>query len=595
MNPTFKSKIIILAAGFLTGILITSSAGIYVYRHFKAELKSVLKHTSGEAQEESGLTTPKAPAAPAGFEGHKVFIASSLDRIFKDGRTLSNPIFSNQADVAAARNEYESFQVVIQNGHTPINEASIEFSDLVKANASHTINKSNLSSRAVGYVPTKKPYYPVKFIGLWPDPLMPVKNKSIKALETQPFWVTVYVPEETPPGDYTGTIKVQIDQEAAVSLPMTLRVYNFTLPKASSLKTAFDFYGHETKKRYPQKNNESDEAYQARIVEVNDKFILEMLKNRMDPVLNVDPTNNYELSLLDRYRFHGLRSFSVGKRGGTLNNNWPRDEQELEKLLPQYRLYGELLALNRLLDEHYIYTWDEGEIGEPIVQKVTNMIHRAHPKLKNLVCYHGFWDPDKHPGWGDDIDIWVFQISKFNEASAQKLIDRGIEMWMYISGPSGDGAPNLGMDFDSIDYRITPWMSYRYNWKGFLYWCVNWWALVDPFETAANTKWEQNGNGLLFYPGEDGPITSLRAEIWRDGMDDYEYFMILNKLLNKMETNNLKESHAQIIAEAKSLLDFKKDIVTSSQQYTKDKKTLLNRRDTIATMIETIQLILSKG
>ena len=65
----------------------------------------------------------------------------------------------------------------------------------------------------MGYVPTKKPYYPVKFVGLWPDPLLPIKSQSVKAMETQPFWVTVYVPEDTPAGEYKGQITVKVDEK----------------------------------------------------------------------------------------------------------------------------------------------------------------------------------------------------------------------------------------------------------------------------------------------------------------------------------------------------------------------------------------------
>ena len=122
-----------------------------------------------------------------------------------------------------------------------------------------------------------------------------------------------------------------------------------------------------------------------------------------------------DLKKVDKLRWFGLNSFSIGTRGGTWNNNWPTDDKEIEQLVPLYRAYGEYLKIYKLLDFHYIYTWDEGEIGNPAVAKITNMIHRAYPKLKNLVCYHGFWDPYEDPDWGKDIDIWCFQIGNFNE------------------------------------------------------------------------------------------------------------------------------------------------------------------------------------
>ncbi|MBF0511866.1 MAG: hypothetical protein HQL13_06020, partial [Candidatus Omnitrophica bacterium] len=44
----------------------------------------------------------------------KIFVASSLDRVFQDGKTLVEPRFSSSASISAAANEYESFQVIVQ-------------------------------------------------------------------------------------------------------------------------------------------------------------------------------------------------------------------------------------------------------------------------------------------------------------------------------------------------------------------------------------------------------------------------------------------------------------------------------------------------
>jgi hypothetical protein len=42
---------------------------------------------------------------------------------------------------------------------------------------------------------------------------------------------------------------------------------------------------------------------------------------------------------------------------------------------------------------------------------------------------------------------------------------------------------------------------------------------------------------MLFYPGEDagidGPITTIRLKNLRDGMEDYEYFTLLEKRKGK--------------------------------------------------------------
>jgi len=580
MPGSNKHKITFLMAGLVTGILVAGLGGMLI--HKIKRMKS--KPRRYEA---------KLPASNVG--GFNVFAASSLDRIFEDGQTLLKPSFTKDVTISLARNEYESFQIVVTSRDRLLEGVSLKIPDLINEQTGMTLGRQNITWRVVGYVPTIKPYYPVKYVGRWPDPLMPARKTDVDAGVVQPFWVTVYAPRGTAAGVYKGTVLVTANGGETREIPLQVQVYNFILPVEGSLKTAFDFYGHETFKRYPQKDNESNEAYQARLGGLNNKYIIAMLKYRINPVLNVDPASDEELSRVDRYRALGLNNFSIGKRGGTLGNNWPAGDEEIDQLFSQYRGYGETLKLNKLLPYAYIYTWDEGEIGNPRVAKICSMIHRAHPGLKNMVCYHGFWDPEKDPGWGKDIDIWTFQIDNFDEPKMRKLQKIGKEIWMYISGPGGYESPNLAMDFDSIDYRIIPWLCWKYDIRGFLYWCVNWWPNVDPFESAQNSEWEQNGNGLLFYPGEDGPIASLRLEIFRDGMEDYEYIQLLIQKLKKLRKLGLVETYQKLFDESIKILTVDKSIAESMMSFTRDNEGLKARRDAIAQRIEEFDKILAQG
>lgn len=566
--------------GMLIGGFVTAIGGVFAYKIYKS-IKTDSRYKI--------KTQPASVSKNIVKEGFDVFVASSLDRVFQDGKTLLKPNFSKSAHLSLAKNEYESFQVVISSGKDTLNSARLEISDLINEKTSAKIEKNNIIWRVVGYVQTKKPYYLVRFVGLWPDPLIPAQDTDIQTGMTQPFWVTVYIPKDTQAGIYKGTVKVLAADTSLREIPLNVEVHNFVLSSENRLKTAFDFYGHITPERYPKKENESEDAYQARIARLNEEYIVDMLRHRINPILNIDPLSQGDLGRVDRYRMYGLNNFSIGKRGGTFNNNWPKDDEEIEKLFPVYRAYGESLKFNKMLGYHYIYTWDEGGIGNPAVSNICSMIHRAHPELKNMVCYHGFWDPKNDPEWGKDIDIWCFQIDSFNEKKMQALKGIGKEIWMYVSGPGGSGSPNLAVDFDSIDYRIIPWLCWKYDIKGFLYWCVNWWPYVDPFKSAANTKWQQNGNGLLFYPGEDGPIASLRLEIFRDGMEDYEYLYLLAEKIKAIEAKGYLPKNQELINKAKGLLNIDGSIAGSMFSFTKDAQTLFNRREQIAQTIEALE------
>ena len=83
---------------------------------------------------------------------------------------------------------------------------------------------------------------------------------------------------------------------------------------------------------------------------------------------------------------------------------------------------------------------------------------------------------------------------------------------------------------------------------GFLYWCVCWWrGLVGPatgephfpdvpivLKDRSSTLVDLgvNGDGILVWPGPDmTPYPSLRLEVVRDGIEDYEYLALLERCI----------------------------------------------------------------
>ena len=124
----------------------------------------------------------------------------------------------------------------------------------------------------------------------------------------------------------------------------------------------------------------------------------------------------------------------------------------------------------------------------------------------------------------------------------------GKEVWWYVTRYPHDPEITLSINDESIKHRLLFWQQKLYNVDGFLYYMVNDW------EDAKNwtKKYEKSvggevvntyGNGVLIYPGgalpEDvekygndgypGPIGSLRLESVRDGVEDYDYFTLLDQ------------------------------------------------------------------
>jgi len=47
-------------------------------------------------------------------------------------------------------------------------------------------------------------------VGPYPDPLFPLaKEFSLEGLRTETIWVSVFTPEDTPPGIYPGAVEIE--------------------------------------------------------------------------------------------------------------------------------------------------------------------------------------------------------------------------------------------------------------------------------------------------------------------------------------------------------------------------------------------------
>ena len=114
-------------------------------------------------------------------------------------------------------------------------------------------------------------------------------------------------------------------------------------------------------------------------------------------------------------------------------------------------------------------------------------------------------------------------------SSAPDYIREGIPHWVYYCcGPRG-AYVNRFMDTPLIKIRMTGWLFYRLKAQGFLHWGYNGWhviekdAIVDPF-TQFDAGWYPgipNGDPFVVYPGENGPIDSIRWEVFFESLQDF--------------------------------------------------------------------------
>ena len=139
-------------------------------------------------------------------------------------------------------------------------------------------------------------------------------------------------------------------------------------------------------------------------------------------------------------------------------------------------------------------------------------------------------------------DIPVPSISK-----ALNFLNDGIPCWCYYCcGPRGRFVQRL-MDTPLAKIRMNGWLFYRWPFQGFLHWGYNYWYKsqtrnkIDPFVTQDGLKWPgwAYGDCFMVYPGENGPLDSIRWEVFAESLQDYALLQTLG-----IERDSLSDLHS---------------------------------------------------
>ncbi len=213
----------------------------------------------------------------------------------------------------------------------------------------------------------------------------------------------------------------------------------------------------------------------------------------------------------------------------------------------------------------------------------------------------------------DGPNLWCPVLESWNAGTAADRRKKGDRFWWYIC--TGPKEPYVGefIDRQGPDHRIWLWQTWKEQVEGILIWTTNYWtsdwayplpgpgqnpyedpmSWVSGYGTAMGTKapWG-NGDGRFIYPPEscfdpgarpilDAPVDSIRWEHLRDGIEDYEYLAMLQRLL-KEKGKKLKPKERK---DFESLLQVPESITKDLTTYSRDPKFIEDRRTLLADAI----------
>lgn len=319
---------------------------------------------------------------------------------------------------------------------------------------------------------------------------------------------------------------------------------------------------------------------------------------------------------IDQLYFNTFRLAVPGLGGGTFHARYEPELLGYSEETPQYQAalksYLEQLQAHLRekgwLDESFVYWFDEPD------PKDYEFVNKGFAKLKR-------WAPDIPRMLTEQVEpelvggpsIWCPVTSSYDPAAAETRRQAGDEFWWYVC--TGPKAPfcTLFIDHPGTEMRVWLWQTWQHDISGILVWATNYWtssaaypdqlqnphadpmSWVSGYSTPGGTRrpWG-NGDGRFLYPPESiaqgspdrpvltAPVSSIRLEMLRDGIEDYEYLALLRRLL--------EERGAQLTAaqrsDCKQLLSVPAEITTDMTNFTTDPRTIESRRRAIGKAIE---------
>ncbi len=315
--------------------------------------------------------------------------------------------------------------------------------------------------------------------------------------------------------------------------------------------------------------------------------------------------NAYDLPLA------GLGTGSFYSREAGTFCGFRQGTPEYDTLISQYlKQVEDHLAAKGWLGREYIYWFDEPDPKDyPFVREGMLNIRKNAPRLTRFITEHR-----PGPEIMDVSEIGCTIFDRVDPKAVAELAPKGREFWSYLcTGPKSPWV-TLFIDHPAVNMRMWLWMTYKWGLKGILVWRADYWnsstlfppgLLQNPWQDPMSytvgygvpfgqvNHWG-NGDGRFLYPpnrdpGKDktkyvcGPVDSVRWEILREGIEDYEYFVLLEKAAAAAKGKSKLRAAA---ADAAKLLDLPATIFTSGKDYTKDPLVMLERRAKVAEAIE---------
>ncbi len=532
-----------------------------------------IPHSTAQQQTQSNDLLDFTYKLTQSTAGMQYWTTPPSERVFQDDAIPTDT--GDEVLVFAAQNEFEPFQVVVNPSAAETVAVSVgDFGAGITAEIYQ-----------VAYVPVAQATDNLGRTGPYPDPLVPLAqgaSVSLPANQNTAFWFSLYVPTTTPTGDYTTQVQI-----GSTSIPVTLHVFDFAIPEELHVKSQMNFSHNAVLDKYGVQGT-GDEYWM--YVDMMKQFFIDHrltskaplwsggLTSRGAPYIDYDCTTH---TFTDNDGIWGFEHPAdkylngTGFNNGTgfpsfmamtFRNNDSSQDQRPDSFCGATRTANDWYTANNpntaynqqwfaymtaiqqylqslgYLDKSYYYFANEpqDQADYDAVAWYSQEIKKVAPNLKLMVSEEPKPEIYAHPTYtGAKIDIWLPVLNAYDpEVSHAREAEHGEETWIYfLHGTRPPYFNPITLDHPGIESKLTGWFLWNYRIRGIAYYSLNNWS-KNPWTDPLNDN--HNGDLFMLYPpGQDNqPITyganthrmvpSIRFELMRDSLEDYEYLYVLN-------------------------------------------------------------------
>jgi hypothetical protein len=185
---------------------------------------------------------------------------------------------------------------------------------------------------------------------------------------------------------------------------------------------------------------------------------------------------------------------------------------------------------------HYIANEPQDQADYNAVAWYSRYSHAAAPNLKLMVSEEP--RPEIYNQAGAHIDTWLPVLENYNPTvSNDRALNHGEQTWVYFLHSTRPPYFNpITLDHPGIESKLTGWFVWKYRLGGIAYYSLNDWSKnpwTDPLTSG------HNGDTFMLYPPSETNtaisygsnnhrfVPSIRFELMRDSLEDYEYLYFL--------------------------------------------------------------------